>query len=285
MELIDAQVHVVDHDRPERPWAQGRVPAPGVSELIVPAEQMIAAMDRAGVDGAIIVATRHYGFDATYALEAAARFPSRFRVVCLADRHRADPEEYVERWSAEPYGVGMRVLAYDHAERAAFAGGGYERILGAAERCAVPITVYAPHDLAAVAANARAHPQLQLVVDHLGVAVSRTSGIDPFQNLDAVLELAGYPNVAVKLTGVPSLASGDYPFVETLGHVRRLIDGFGPSRLVWGTDWTRVTNATYEQGVRFFTDTSEVTDTEKRQIAAVNARRIFGWSGGGAATP
>src|SRR5262245_29397501 len=67
MPIIDAQVHAYERNRPGRPW---------VAVLHGPAEvtgdDMVAAMDAVGVDGALLVSPfTMYRYDASYAIEGA----------------------------------------------------------------------------------------------------------------------------------------------------------------------------------------------------------------------
>ena len=69
---IDSQVHAYERDRPERPW---RRTLPGPAE--VTGDDMVAAMDAVGVDGALLVSPwTLYRFDASYALEVYAKHPA-----------------------------------------------------------------------------------------------------------------------------------------------------------------------------------------------------------------
>lgn len=44
-----------------------------------------------------------------------------------------------------------------------------------------------------------------------------------------------------------------YPFADLHGHLRRLFDTFGPRRMFWGTDLTRM-DCTYYECIHMFTD-------------------------------
>ena len=82
---------------------------------------LLAAMDREGVDGAVLATSAsHYGFDNSYALEAAAR-SERFRVVGRLDPLRADLD-WIAEWRGHPATAGLRLLALSDEERALTAG-------------------------------------------------------------------------------------------------------------------------------------------------------------------
>ena len=77
MAIIDAQVHAYERDHPGRPWA---------AHLAGPAEvtgdDMVAAMDAVGVDGALLVSPwTMYRFDPSYAVEVQPAHPGRFGLV------------------------------------------------------------------------------------------------------------------------------------------------------------------------------------------------------------
>jgi hypothetical protein len=82
MAIIDSQVHVYDADTTERPWRK----SPGGPVFNwhdhVTGDEMVAAMDAAGVDGAIIVSPISlYGYDASYAETVQRAHPGRFALV------------------------------------------------------------------------------------------------------------------------------------------------------------------------------------------------------------
>ena len=96
MLTIDAQVHAYERDRPERPWTAVLAGPPQVT-----GDDMVAAMDDVGVDGAILVSPyTMYRYDASYALDVYAKHPNRFALVKPVDP--ADPgiKETIDDWAA-----------------------------------------------------------------------------------------------------------------------------------------------------------------------------------------
>ena len=81
MMTIDAQVHAYERDHPGRPWAAVLHGPPEVT-----GNDMVAAMDAVGVDGAgLVSAVTMYRYDASYALEVHAAHPGRFGVIKPVD--------------------------------------------------------------------------------------------------------------------------------------------------------------------------------------------------------
>ena len=81
MPILDSQVHAYERNHPGRPWV-GTLQGPAE----VTGDQMVAAMDAVGVDGAILVSPfSMYRYDASYALEVYAAHPGRFGLVKPVD--------------------------------------------------------------------------------------------------------------------------------------------------------------------------------------------------------
>jgi hypothetical protein len=81
MPIIDAQVHAYERNHPGRPWHAVLAGPPEVT-----GEQMVAAMDANGVDGAILIsAFTMYRYDASYAVSVRNRFPGRFALIKPVD--------------------------------------------------------------------------------------------------------------------------------------------------------------------------------------------------------
>ena len=76
---------------------------------------------------------------------------------------------------------------------------------------------------------------------------------EAFENLPEFLTLAKYPNVAVKVSAVPSYSSDPYPYSNIHKYIRQVYDAFGPDRMFWGTDITRMP-CSWRQCVTLFTE-------------------------------
>ena len=106
MLTIDAQVHAYERNHPGRPWAGVLHGPPEVT-----GDQMVAAMDAVGVDGAILVSPfSMYRYDASYALEVHAKHPGRFGLVKPVDPSDPAVAETIADWAATPGTVGVRIM-------------------------------------------------------------------------------------------------------------------------------------------------------------------------------
>jgi predicted TIM-barrel fold metal-dependent hydrolase len=119
------------------------------------------------------------------------------------------------------------------------------------------------------------HPDLKLVIDHVGLRVS-AKGPAAFADLPSVLALARHPNVAVKASGIPSLSAAPYPFRDLHPHIRQLVDAFGPRRTFWGTDLTRMP-CSYRECIALFTE--ELPWLKGADLEWVMGRGVCEWLG------
>src|SRR5258707_12188970 len=88
--IVDAQVHLWKAESPDWKWVPGLQPQLQEPFTI---ERLVPMMDEAGVDRAVIVPPAWPGDRNDYALEAATRYPTRFRLmgrIPLQDPNSAD---------------------------------------------------------------------------------------------------------------------------------------------------------------------------------------------------
>jgi L-fuconolactonase len=287
LEVVDAQLHAWERDHPRRPWN----PAYGSRDPIearnrehhaahpVGFPQLLQWMDAAGVDAALLVTSAVYGPDNSYPLEAAARHPNRFRVVGRADPDALDLEEALAQWKSRGL-VGLRLIVGSDAERARVRAGGFDRLLRACARHGLPVCLFPPGILPELAPVAESLPELSMVIDHLGLAQPplMDADADPFARLPDLIRLARFPNVAVKLTAAPVLSRQPYPFADLWPHIHRVLDAFGPERVMWGSDGTRTAGLhTMEQAAGYLRDTQELGMPDKALVMGAALRHLFGW--------
>ena len=98
---------------------------------------------------------------------------------------------------------------------------------------------------------AERHPNLKLVIDHLGL--TKGKGEEAFREFDKMLALAKRPNVAVKATCTPFYSTDKYPFRWLHPYLRRVYDAFGPKRMFWGSDFSRLP-CTYRESLTYMSE-------------------------------
>lgn len=236
-------------------------------------------MDAAGVAAALLVTSAVYGSDNSYALEAVARHPDRFRVVGRADPDAADLEDALAGWRARGI-VGLRLIIGSEAERSRFRSAGFHRLFRACAANRIPVCVFSPGILPELGPLAEWLPELSIVVDHLGLAQPplMDADADPFGRLPDLIALARFPNISVKMTAAPVLAREPYPFADLWLHLHSVLHTFGVQRVMWGSDHTRTAALhTFEEAVGYVRDSGELSASDKAQVLGGTLRGVFDW--------
>ncbi len=273
--LIDAQVHAYERNHPGRPWI-GHLHGPPE----VTGEQLVAAMDAVGVDGALLVSPwSMYRYDASYACAVQARHPGRFALIKPFDHHDPAVGEQVTEWSRQAGAVGARIVFLTDAPPGAD-DPGIDAIVRAASAHELPVNILCWGHLAFMSGLARRHPHARLVLDHLGLRqhFEQPPPAHPFAALDEVLALAGYDNVAIKITGAGTLSHQAFPYADIWDPIARVIEAYGIERCLWGTDWTRATAfLSFAEGVDAFRLNERLTREERGLLMGGNTARLYRW--------
>jgi predicted TIM-barrel fold metal-dependent hydrolase len=272
---IDSQVHAYERDRPERPW---RNFLPGPAE--VTGDDMVAAMDAVGVDGALLVSPfTLYRYDASYALEVYAKHPGRFGLIKPFDPRSEAVAEEIAEWARTPGVVGARLMLTSQSRDADDPG--LNRIFAAGAKAGIPVNVLCWGQLALVGDLACRHPNTQVVIDHVGLRqpFAPPAPPDPFAELAAVVALAACDNVAIKISGACTLSHQPFPYPDIWEPLGQIFAAFGFDRCLWGTDWTRAVDLlTYEQGVEAFRVTDQLSEAERAALMGGSLAKIYHWS-------
>jgi len=275
MPILDSQVHAYERNHPGRPWV-GTLYGP--SE--VTGDQMVAAMDAVGVDGAILVSPfSMYRYDASYAIEVFAAHPRRFRLVKPVDPTDPAVVDTIADWAATEGAAGIRIFLRDNASTDP-ADPAINRVLATAAQHSLPVNVACTGRLDQAGQLAARNPNTRLVIDHLGLPQPHEPPppAQPFADLPKLLALAAHDNVAVKISGACTLSHEPFPYKDLWGSLSRVFDAFGLNRCMWGTDWTRAVGMlTYEQGVEAFRVTDRLSDSERTALMGDTLQQIYNW--------
>jgi len=249
--IVDAQIHLWGPNSPTLPWLPDvppQMPEPFTIERALP------LMDEAGVDRAIVVPPSWVGDRNDYALEAARRYPGRFAVMGRLPLNKPEAAAQLAKWRDQPGMLGARALFLGGSERW-LTDGTADWFWPAAEKAGVPVMALAGSGAEGFGRVAERHPQLQLIIDHMGITVAAVRAGRVPEIVGQVERLARHPNVSVKLSAVPNLSSQPYPFADFHDHIRRLFNAYGPQRCHWGTDITNgYAKASYRQRITHFTE-------------------------------
>jgi predicted TIM-barrel fold metal-dependent hydrolase len=268
MLIVDAQVHI---------WANHKPTNANHRQVeTYSADDLLAEMDEAGVDAAVIHPPASWDPDSNeLAVEAARRHPDRLAILGNFPLDAPASRGLVDGWKRRPGMLGLRFALLQPHQRTWPTDGTMDWLWPAAERAGLPIALLAATYLPTVGRIAERYPRLKLIVDHLG-RPSGTKDDAAWANLSEMLALAKHPNVAIKATGAPSYSSAPYPYRNIHDHLRRIHDAFGPERMFWGTDITRMP-CPWRQCVSLFTE--ELPWLGGRDLELVMGRAVCDWLG------
>ena len=150
-----------------------------------------------------------------------------------------------------------------------------------AEEAGVPIAALATDPLSELGRIAERHSGLRLTIDHLGGRSGTTTLKDGagMTHIPELLALARLPNAAVKATGAPGYSSEPYPFLTMQSYLRQIYDAFGPHRMFWGTDITKMP-CSWRQCVTMFTEELPWLSGEDKSLV-MGERSVPGGAGTG----
>ena len=269
MRIVDAQVHI---------WSGGK---PGyLRHRQIPAftkDDLLKEMAVAGVDAAVIHPPTSWDPNANaLAIEAARAHPDRFAILGNFPLDKPESRGLIDGWKKQPGMLGLRFTFLQEHMKSWPTDGTIEWLWPAAERAGLPVALLAANFLPKVGEVAERHPRLKLIIDHLARRSPAETGEGAWDNLPQMLALARHPNVAIKATGAPSYSAQPYPFRDIHDKLERIFDAFGPARMFWGTDITRMP-CPYRQCVTLFTE--ELPWLKGRDAELVMGRGICDWIG------
>jgi predicted TIM-barrel fold metal-dependent hydrolase len=78
----------------------------------------------------------------------------------------------------------------------------------------------------------------------------------------------------VKVSALPGYSTEHYPYRNLHGYVKRVYDAFGPARLFWGSDLTRL-KCSYRQCLTVFTE--EMSWLTADDLELIMGRALCEW--------
>jgi predicted TIM-barrel fold metal-dependent hydrolase len=229
MPIVDAQVHlwqrVMAGAQPQRPHPFG-------------ATELLGLMNECGVDRAVLAPTSWSddGEDGNdIVVQAVMAHPERFRAMGVIAPEDPRSRERLPLWKSR--GLVGFCLRFHHPHLAPMLdNGAADWVWPAAQDAGASLAVNAPWHLTRIGEVAARHPDLRIVVDHLGL--SRDTH-DVAGQVELLTRLAKFDNVVVKADGLITHSHMPYPFQDLHPHICRVLDAFGPRRFFWGSDLTR----------------------------------------------
>lgn len=279
MDIIDIHPHVIASDVQRYPFDPvGGKMSVWAKERPVDTEGMIAWMDKAGIAQSVIVhASTAYGYDNSYAADAAQAYPDRFRFVGAVDVRAADAPAKLAYWVKERGMVGFRIFAAGSTmgedsgdwldDPATFPAWEAARDLG--------ISVV-------VQTRFKTFPALRKLVDRFGgvkVIIDHFSHPPledgpPYAAAQAFFDLASCPNVYLKLTErvFHDCTKGK---ADARSFLEKTIAGYGTRRIAWGSNFPSSDGTLVELVELAKRELAFLSSADQAQIFSGTARTLY----------
>jgi predicted TIM-barrel fold metal-dependent hydrolase len=271
---IDAHVHVWTPDVERYPLAPGWSTSQMSPRSFTP-QELLALARPAGVDRVVLIQMIFYGYDNSYMLDCMRQFPGVLSGVAQIDEHGADPPAEMRR--LRRHGVrGVRIFPPRRGVADWLDGAGMRAMwqTAAADGLAMCPLIDAD-DLPAVDRMCRAFPDTAVVIDHC----ARIGGDGQFRDADLsrLCQFARHKRVYVKLSAFYFLGTKRPPYDDVSPMARRLLDAFGPERLMWATDcpFQAQPPHSYEASLALIRDRLELSACDKWRLLRGTAEETF----------
>jgi len=259
-----------------------------LQDMAAPPELVIAQMNCAGVDKAVLQRSHIYGKLENYYKGAIEKWPDRFIGLTQIDESRACYDDQISELHRGIEQLGLKGLYFEPA--ALFVGNFRHNFDDEIftpfwkEVDCLSIPVYAQTDKSEFLDQMKRwkkilekHPGTTLVIS-LGLREEVAWNGSKPHIPDLVHHLVTEYKVFLEVAYPISIGmTSDYPYPKAQELVRHLFDTFGPKKLIWGSDMPNVERyCTYSQSLTCLTHYCDfLSDSDKELILGKNVLTIF----------
>lgn len=271
MTRIDAAVHVWSDDAASYPWSP--LGGQAVPDHPATVDQLFHELRQARIDGAVCIQPRVYGYDHRFLSAVIASHPGRCTGVCLVDPTSPEGPAQLRRLVGEHHFSGARLLPFSEPTAEWLAGSSGDRLWEEAVAHRIPMDVLArPEQLSDLAARARRHPEIVVVIDHLAMVVPA----EDRSGVRALLACADVPNLYVKMSAFGFLTRAPWPYEDIHPLLRQTFGAFGATRVIFGTDWPNTrAYGPYPRLVQLVDQVLDFDDASRALVLGGNAARVW----------
>lgn len=236
---IDIHPHVVSPDLEKYPLDPlgGKRSTWSSAHSLTP-DQLVAAMDRAGIDKcALVHSSTTYGFNNTLVCDAVAAFPDRMTGVCSIDVLAPDAVSTLKGWLDRGCtGLRMFTTGSTMPEQSRWLNDPKTYpVWEYASQIGMPICIQCRIDGFDMLEDLmQRFPDVPVILDHL--AQPDLSAGDPYSAAEPVMQLAKYKQIVIKFTPV-ALAACNKGSATPETFLPRLVNAFGAERIAWGSNY------------------------------------------------
>jgi L-fuconolactonase len=274
---VDAHHHVWDLAVRDQPWT-AELPALRRSFALA---DLRPHLDAHGITRTIVVQTITVAEETPELLSLAAAEPVVAGVVGWVDLTAPDVPDRLATLRALPGGdalVGVRHQVQEEPDPRWLCRPDVRRGLAAVAAAGLVYdVVITPDQLPATVDTVRALPELTFVLDHAGKPRIRAGELEPWRG--HIADLGRCDNVTVKLSGLVTEAGLEtWTVADLRPYAQALLESFGPSRMMFGSDWpVCLLAAQYDEVIMAAEQlTAQLSQSERDAVFGGTGSRIYG---------
>ncbi|TCL06097.1 amidohydrolase family protein [Sodalis ligni] len=277
MKLLDTHTHVISPDNKRYPtdpigghqsqWSQARP---------VDADSLLRAMDAADIEQAVVVqASTVYGHDNRYVADTVRAHRDRLVGVYSLDALAADAVDKIIYWQEQGLS-GFRLFTTGSTMPGQGDWLGHVDSYPAwawAEAHAIPVCLQMTMEgIPALRSLLERFPKAIVLLDHCARPVLSAGA--PYQAADALLALAAFPGVHLKLTN-RTLAAAAEGKSTPIDFLRTIIAAFGADHIAWGSNFPAAAGTLAELANTAREVLGGLSVQDRQAIAGGTARRLY----------
>jgi L-fuconolactonase len=271
--MLDSHLHLWDLAVRDQAW----IPAESPIRRSFDVRDLRSVLAGSPVDGVILVQVINDADETANFIDCARAVDIVRGVVGWADLTSPDFAATLSALTSTGCLLGIRHQALAEADPAGWLRSPeVRRSLAVLDAAGLPFDlVIRPAHFPAAREVARDHPGLQFVLDHLGKPPIAAGKLEPWAS--SLRALAAEPNIAAKLSGLQTIASPEATYSELGPYIDIALEAFGPSRLIFGSDWPVSSQAAPYARVCEVAQAacSALSCDERAAVLAGNARVIY----------
>jgi L-fuconolactonase len=272
--IIDAHQHFWNYDPSRHGWIDDRMSA--IRRDFLPAE-LQTIYSKNNIDGCVAVQVDQTEKENAYFLNFAQQFNFIKGIVGWVDLRAGNIEERVEYYRHFPLMKGFRHIVQGESDPDFMLRDDFCRGISWLGRYnfTYDILVY-HHQLSQVAGFVKKFPEQSFIIDHLAKpAIAKGETGQWRKNIHAI---AKHQQVYCKVSGLVTEANWQtWTYADLEPYLDTVLEAFGPSRLVYGSDWpVCLVAASYEKQLDVInTMISKLSKSERESILGENAIRFY----------
>jgi len=270
---LDAHQHFWSYDAAQYPWIP---PGSPLHRSWLP-DDLAVQQKPLGFDGSIAVQARQVVGESDWLLGLADNHANVKGVVGWVDLRSDRVEADLARLAAHPKFVGVRHVVQEEPDDEFMLGKDFQRGISKLQGFGLTYDILIfPNQLEAAIRLAENFPLQPFVLDHIAKPPIKAGTIEPWKS--QLRRLAQLPNVHCKVSGM--LTEADHKSWQPeqfRPYLDAVFEAFGPSRLMYGSDWPVCLFAgNYEQAFRLVDDyVRHLTESERAGLFGGNCERFY----------